>query len=102
MEALVSVRGHGSGTPPSSFPGEWCILRTLTAQRLKKRRALEYQHRTELLEQFSEEAAAEMAKLGGLLAESGELIIEAGRRQDYEEYKEHDEAIYFEQGVNER
>jgi hypothetical protein len=74
-------------------------MKTLTAQRLKKLLAYEYQHRAEVMEDLLGEAAAEMEKLGSLLAESGELIIEEVRQQGYEEYREDDEAVYFEQGV---
>jgi hypothetical protein len=77
-------------------------MRTLQAQRLKKQVKDEHHHRAEVMEQILWEAEAEMEKLGGLLAESGEAIILEVSKQGYEEYREDDEAVYFEQGVIER
>jgi hypothetical protein len=77
-------------------------MRTLQAQRLKKQAEYEYRHRAELMEQILGEAEAEIEKIGSLLAESGELIMAEAGRQVFEEYREDDEAVYFEQGVIER
>ena len=77
-------------------------MRTLQAQRLKKQAEYEYRHRSEQLEQIFSEAEAEIKKLQGLLAESGEMIIWEVNQQIYEEYREEDEAVYFEQGMIER
>jgi hypothetical protein len=77
-------------------------MRTLQAQRLKKQSEYEYRHRSEQLEQIFWEADAEMEKLEGLLAESGAIIVWEVNQQRYEEYKEDDEAVYFEQGLIER
>jgi hypothetical protein len=77
-------------------------MRTLQAQRLKKQAEYEYQHRPELLEQIFWEAEAEMEKLESLLAEPEEIILWEVGRQGYEEYKEDDEEVYFEQGMIER
>jgi hypothetical protein len=77
-------------------------MRTLQAQRLKKQAEYEYRHRSQQLEQIFLEARAEMAKLEGLLSESGEMIIWEVSQQIYEEYREDDEAVYFEQGMIER
>ena len=54
------------------------------------------------MEQILGEAQEEMEKLGNLLPETGETIILEVNKQTYEEYKEDDEAVYFEQGVIER
>ncbi len=77
-------------------------MRTLQAQRLKKQAEYEYRHRSEQLEQIFWEAKAEMAKLESLLPEFGEMMIWEVNQQIYEEYKEDDEAAYFEQGLIER
>jgi hypothetical protein len=77
-------------------------MRTLVAQRLKKQGEYEYRHRAEMMEQILWEAEAEIEKLASLLAESGELIIVEAGRQVFEEYREDDETVYFEQGVIER
>jgi hypothetical protein len=77
-------------------------MRTLVAQRLKKQGKYEYRHRAEMMEQILWEAEAEIEKLASLLAESGELIIVEAGRQVFEEYREDDETVYFEQGVIER
>jgi hypothetical protein len=77
-------------------------MRTLQAQRLKKQDEHEYRCRFGLLEDIFRQAEAEMEKLKDLLAESGEMIFWEVGRQGYEEYREDDEAVYFEQGVIER
>jgi hypothetical protein len=77
-------------------------MRTLQAQRLKKQAENEYRHRPELLEQIFWEAEAEMEKLESLLGEPEEIILWEVGRQGYEEYKEDDEEVYFEQGMIER
>jgi hypothetical protein len=77
-------------------------MRTLQAQRLKKQAEYEYRHRSEQLDQIYWEAEAEMEKLEGLLAESGEMMIWEVNQQIYEEYREDDDAVYFEQGMIER
>jgi hypothetical protein len=84
------------------LPKAGCTMRTLQAQRLKKLTEYEYRHRPELLEQIFWEATAEIEKLESLLAESGEIILWEVGRQGYEEYREDDEAVYFEQGMIER
>jgi len=77
-------------------------MRTLQAQRLKKQAEYEYRHRSEQLDQIFREAEAEMVKLESLLVESGEIILWEAGRQGYEEYREDDEEVYFEQGMIER
>jgi hypothetical protein len=77
-------------------------MRTLQAQRLKKQAEYEYRHRSEQLEQIFWEAEAEMEKLQSLLPESGEMIIWEVSQPIYEEYREDDEEVYFEQGMIER
>ena len=77
-------------------------MRTLQAQRLKKQAEYEYRHRSEQLEEIFSAAEAEIEKLEGLLAESGEMIIWEVNQQIYEEYREDDEGVYFEQGMIER
>jgi len=54
------------------------------------------------MEQILSEAEAEMEKLGNLLVETGESITLEVGKQGYEEYREDDEGVYFEQGVIER
>ncbi len=77
-------------------------MRSLQAQRLKKQVEHEHQHRPEVMEQILSEAEAEMEKLGNLLVETGESITLEVGKQGYEEYREDDEGVYFEQGVIER
>jgi hypothetical protein len=77
-------------------------MKSLLAQRLKKQAEHEHRHRTEVMEQILGEAEAEMEKLGSLLIESGEPILLEVGKQGYEEYREDDEGVYFEQGVIER
>ena len=77
-------------------------MRTLQAQRLKKQAEYEHRHRSEQLEEIFSAAEAEIEKLEGLLAESGEMIIWEVNQQIYEEYREDDEGVYFEQGMIER
>ena len=77
-------------------------MKTLQAQRLKKEAEYEYRHRSEQLEEIFSAAEAEIEKLEGLLAESGEMIIWEVNQQIYEEYREDDEGVYFEQGMIER
>ncbi len=73
-------------------------MRTLQAQRLKKRMALEYKHRHDLLEQIREEAIAETKKLAGLLTGYQESYLREAFKQDFEEYREEDQEVYFEEG----
>jgi hypothetical protein len=77
-------------------------MTTLLAQRLKKQRENESRRRGEVMEQIFWEAEAEIEKLSTLLAGSGEIFIVEVGRQVFEEYREDDEAVYFEQGVIER
>ena len=115
MEAFVSVSlagiaGEGKenylkikGLMPHYPPGgAGCTMRTLMAQRLKKQAEYEYRHRCQQLEQIFWEAAVEMEKLESLLPESGDMIIWEVSQPIYEEYREDDEAVYFEQGMIER
>lgn len=73
-------------------------MRTLQAQRLKKRTAYEYKHHQEILEQIREEARAEAKKLAGLLTGYRESYYKEGVKQVFEEYREDDEDVYFEKG----
>jgi len=74
-------------------------MKTLQAQRHKKKAAQEYKHRQEILEQIREDAEAEMRKLRGYLS-TYDLKIE--RQQAVEDYREDDERVYFEEGFIER
>jgi hypothetical protein len=49
-----------------------------------------------------EEAQKEMEKLQSLLVNSRETVFREPDRQLFEEYREDDEAVYFEQGIVER
>jgi activator of 2-hydroxyglutaryl-CoA dehydratase len=73
-------------------------MRTLQAQRLKKRTEFEYKHHQEILEQIWEEADAEARKLEGLLTGYQESNLREAFKQTFEEYREDDEAVYFEEG----
>lgn len=74
-------------------------MKTLQAQRLKKQAEGEYQRRDEMREEILEEAWAELEKLGSLLADSGEMILSDTGRQVFEECREDDQTVYFEQGI---
>ena len=73
-------------------------MRTLQAQRLKKRTSLEYKHRQDILEQIWEEAIAETKKLAGLLTGYREGYLRETFKQGFEEYREDDKDVYFEEG----
>ena len=73
-------------------------MRTLQAQRLKKRTEHEYQHHQEILEQIWEEADAEAQKLAGLMTGYRDRNLKEAFQQVFEEYREDDEAAYFEAG----
>jgi hypothetical protein len=77
-------------------------MRTLQAQRLKKQAAYAYKHHREILDQIWEEAVAEAEKLAGLLTDYRGAHREEAPRQVFEEYKEDDEGVYFEEGFIER
>lgn len=77
-------------------------MKTLQAQRLKKQTEHEYKHRQELMEQIWEEAEAEAKKLEGLLTDYRETNRKEAFKQVFEEYREDDEAVYFEEGFIER
>lgn len=73
-------------------------MRTLQAQRLKKRTIFEYKHRQDILEQIWEEALEETKKLAGLLTGYRESYLGEAFKQEFEEYREDDEDVYFEEG----
>ncbi len=73
-------------------------MRTLQAQRLKKKTEYDYQHRQEIMDQIREEAGAEARKLEGLLTGYGNRHLKEAFTQVFEEYREEDEAAYFEAG----
>lgn len=73
-------------------------MRTLQAQRLKKQTASEHKHRQDILEQIWEEAIEETKKLAGLLTGDRESYLREAFKQDFEEYREDDEDVYFEEG----
>ncbi len=77
-------------------------MRTLEAQRRKKKIEQEYRRRSEEMDQIFWEAEAEMAKLESLLKDFEEVIFPDFNRQAVEEYREDDEDVYFEQGMIER
>jgi hypothetical protein len=73
-------------------------MRTLQAQRLKKRTAFEHKHRQDILEQIWEEAIEETKKLAGLLTGHRESYLRETFKQGFEEYREDDKDVYFEEG----
>lgn len=73
-------------------------MKTLQAQRLKKRTEQEYKHRQEILDQIWEEADSEAKKLEGLLNGDREANYKEAFQQVFEEYREEDDAVYFEKG----
>jgi hypothetical protein len=77
-------------------------MKTLTAQRLKKRAENEYKNRGEMIEHILEQAQAEVEKLETLLTVPEDIFPRKDVRVVVEEYREDDEASYFEQGVMER
>ena len=77
-------------------------MKTLQAQRHKKKAAHEYKHRQEILEHIWEEAVAEAKKLEGLLTGDREAHRKETPKQVFEEYREDDERVYFEEGFIER
>jgi hypothetical protein len=77
-------------------------MRTLTAQRLKKRAEYEYKNREEIIKHLFEEAKAEAETLEALLTVPAEMMFEETPRRALEKYREDDEDSYFEQGVIER
>ena len=77
-------------------------MKTLQAQRLKKQAAQEYRHRRQILAQIWEEAGAEAKKLEGILIGDREAHRKEAPRQVFEEYREDDERVYFEEGFIER
>ena len=77
-------------------------MKTLQAQRHKKKAAHEYKHRQEILRQIREEAEAEAKKLEGLLTGYPEANRKEAPKQVFEEYREDDEGVYFEEGFIER
>ena len=74
-------------------------MKTLQAQRHKQKAAHEYKHRQEILDQIQEDAEAEMRKLQGYL---NTYNFKIERQQVFEEYREDDESVYFEEGFIER
>ena len=77
-------------------------MKTLQAQRLKKQADYEYRHRQEILAEIWEEAGAEANKLEGLLTGYQEGNRKEAPKQVFEEYREDDEHVYFEEGFIER
>jgi len=77
-------------------------MKTLQAQRHKKKTAHEYKHRREILAQIREAAVAEAKKLEGLLTGYREAHRKEAPKQIFEEYREDDEGVYFEEGFIER
>jgi hypothetical protein len=77
-------------------------MRTLKAQRLKKQVEKEYRHRQGTMEDILAEARAEVKKLEGLLDDFEEITLWEAGSQVFEEYREDDEAVYFEEGFLER
>jgi len=78
------------------------IMRTLTAQRLKRQAEYEYKHRQEIIEQLFQKAQAEAVKLAAMLNVPSEKMSQGVVKKAFEEYREDDEDSYFEQGVIER
>jgi hypothetical protein len=77
-------------------------MKTLTAQRLKKQAENEYKNRGEMIEHILEQAQAEVEKLETLLTVPEDISPRKDVRVVVAEYREDDEASYFEQGVMER
>lgn len=73
-------------------------MRTLQAQRHKKQTECEYKHRREIIDQIWEEACAEARKLAGLLTDPRKGNRTEAFKQVFEEYREDDDAVYFEAG----
>jgi len=73
-------------------------MRTLQAQRHKKQTEYEHKHRREILDRIWEEANEETKKLEGLLTGYQEANLKEAFKQVFEEYREDDEAVYFEAG----
>lgn len=73
-------------------------MRTLQAQRHKKQTEYEYKYRREIIDQIWEEADAEAIKLDGLLTDPRKGDRTEAFKQVFEEYREEDDAVYFEAG----
>jgi len=73
-------------------------MRTLQAQRLKKRTEHEHRHHREIVAQIREQAESEAQKLAGLLTGYRNSNHQEASRPRFEEYREDDEAVYFEKG----
>ncbi len=77
-------------------------MRTLTAQRLKKQAEKEYQNRGEMIAYILAQAQIEVKKVKTLLTVPEDILPRNDVRVAGAEYREDDEASYFEQGFMER
>ena len=77
-------------------------MRTLTAQRLKKQAEKEYHNREEMIAYILAQAQIEVKKVKTLLTVPEDILPRNDVRVAGAEYREDDEASYFEQGFMER